>query len=516
MVRVRRSVRQLGPGWPDEILWYARAVARLKLRPLDDITSWRFLAAMHGFDEPLWTDHQIFTPGEARPVPAVEGRFWDQCQHFTWYFLPWHRGYLAAFEAIIRREIQALGGPADSWALPYWNYHDAADAQATWMPDPFVDVTWPDGGDNPLKVPRGGANADDGQGPTIDPSQAPLDPPLLEPIFNPPQTQSGGSPGFGGPITDFVQYGEAFGLVEATPHGVVHVQIGGDRILPDGRIIDGIMSHPETAAFDPIFWLHHCNIDRLWEVWLGRDPANANPSDLRWLDGPVTKPFTMPAPDGTEYSFVPRGMLDTSALDYVYDDVSDPLGGRVRIWDRLERLTNTFMIGDGEMAEAAGKTEVIAANEGRETITDGASTTIRFDPAKSKNMAKRLSTLVLRDGPRAEPDRLFLNLEGVRSTRDALLFDVFVKLPVLPGQAAGEDRYIGTIPLFGATRASRPKDAHGGAGVNQVLEITDQLDEVLAAGEDIVQFDVKFVPTQRSAQDAEVTVERVSVVRQGA
>ena len=27
------------------------------------------------------------------------------------------------------------------------------------------------------------------------------------------------------------------------------------------------MSDVTTAAFDPIFWVHHCNIDRLWSLW---------------------------------------------------------------------------------------------------------------------------------------------------------------------------------------------------------------------------------------------------------
>ena len=55
------------------------------------------------------------------PDAANVKRFWKQCQHGSWYFLPWHRGYLLAFEANIRAAVIKLGGPAD-WALPYWNY----------------------------------------------------------------------------------------------------------------------------------------------------------------------------------------------------------------------------------------------------------------------------------------------------------------------------------------------------------------------------------------------------------
>lgn len=27
------------------------------------------------------------------------------------------------------------------------------------------------------------------------------------------------------------------------------------------------MGHPGYAAFDPIFWLHHCNVDRIFALW---------------------------------------------------------------------------------------------------------------------------------------------------------------------------------------------------------------------------------------------------------
>ncbi|KAF8637719.1 hypothetical protein AX17_002622 [Amanita inopinata Kibby_2008] len=40
-------------------------------------------------------------------------------------------------------------------------------------------------------------------------------------------------------------------------HDYIHVDIGGS----------GHMSDPGVAAFDPIFYLHHCNIDRLLSIW---------------------------------------------------------------------------------------------------------------------------------------------------------------------------------------------------------------------------------------------------------
>jgi hypothetical protein len=47
-------------------------------------------------------------------------------------------------------------------------------------------------------------------------------------------------------------------LLEEEPHNLVHGNIGGGT---------GLMRSTTVAGRDPIFWLHHANIDRLWEVW---------------------------------------------------------------------------------------------------------------------------------------------------------------------------------------------------------------------------------------------------------
>jgi tyrosinase len=32
------------------------------------------------------------------------------------------------------------------------------------------------------------------------------------------------------------------------------------------------MEFPEVAAFDPVFWLHHANVDRLFAMWQALNP----------------------------------------------------------------------------------------------------------------------------------------------------------------------------------------------------------------------------------------------------
>ncbi|PGG97210.1 hypothetical protein AJ79_09293 [Helicocarpus griseus UAMH5409] len=46
-------------------------------------------------------------------------------------------------------------------------------------------------------------------------------------------------------------------------HNNIHWWVGGEG---------GHMSQIPVATFDPIFWLHHCNIDRIWAIWQELNP----------------------------------------------------------------------------------------------------------------------------------------------------------------------------------------------------------------------------------------------------
>jgi hypothetical protein len=52
------------------------------------------------------------------------------------------------------------------------------------------------------------------------------------------------------------------GFVERRPHNQIHFAVGG--VIGE---VAGAMADVPTAAFDPIFWVHHSNIDRLWVEW---------------------------------------------------------------------------------------------------------------------------------------------------------------------------------------------------------------------------------------------------------
>jgi tyrosinase len=266
MARIRREVRSLGSGWPDTLLWYARAVRTLRTRPMVDRTSWRFLAAMHGWHPVVWRQFGVIAQNDQAPSNSVQARFFNQCQHQSWYFLPWHRGYVSAVERILLDAVVQAGGPAD-WALPYWNYSDSTEPQARRLPSAFSAPTLPDGTANPLRVTR---RFGSGTSPiTIPAAQV-----TLEALEHDDFTGGAGDipPGFGGPATLFHHGPESEttnGGLESGPHNGVHGAIGGSAPGADPNEWQnwGLMSAPWTAALDPIFWLHHANIDRLWTAW---------------------------------------------------------------------------------------------------------------------------------------------------------------------------------------------------------------------------------------------------------
>ncbi|HEX3141339.1 MAG TPA: tyrosinase family protein, partial [Rhizobacter sp.] len=197
------------------MLWYAEGVLTLQARPIKDRTSWRYLAAMHGIDAALWTAFGYLSEADKLPTKAEQGAFWNQCQHQSWYFLPWHRGYLAAFEAIMRAAIVAKDGPSD-WALPYWNYNATSPPSANTLPHCFEFPTMPDGRPNPLAVKqRYGPN---GSGKiSLHAADIALDA-LKDSVFT--TTASGGSTGFGGRKTRFRHQGahNSAGMLESQPH----------------------------------------------------------------------------------------------------------------------------------------------------------------------------------------------------------------------------------------------------------------------------------------------------------
>jgi len=139
----------------------------------------------------------------------------NRCPHGIPYFLAWHRGYLYYFE----RQLRAVSGDS-RLVLPYWDYYSYAT-----LPAEFTNAS----STNPLYVPR--VNTSVRQALTLAP--------------------------FSSTLTNFQRgLSNAFEpSIESAPHNPVH------------DIIGNTMTTMQSPT-DPIFWLHHANIDRLWSAWV--------------------------------------------------------------------------------------------------------------------------------------------------------------------------------------------------------------------------------------------------------
>jgi tyrosinase len=125
----------------------------------------------------------------------------------------------------------------------------------------------------------------------------------------------------------------AFSMLEGLPHNNVHNYIGGAGPLDYGPY--GNMTN-NLSPIDPIFFLHHSNMDRLWDSWtrkqirIGQPILPTDPAVRAQLEN---EPFLFFVDGNARYVTNGRaGMyLHTTAFDYDYqpgfpDDAPQPVG----------------------------------------------------------------------------------------------------------------------------------------------------------------------------------------------
>ncbi len=168
---------------------------------------------------------------------AVNGGF-NKCQHGNWYIWPWHRMYVYYFEQIVI----SLSEYAE-FALPYWDW-----SKNPTIPNPF----WQAPLLNTTRVVKQGQSI-----PTSQFNQF-VSPTVINNILNLASFASFGGTANGG------------GELENTPHNFIHRWIGGDMVTAG-------------SPKDAIFWMHHCNCDRLYSAWISKHP-NGLPTSSIWLN----------------------------------------------------------------------------------------------------------------------------------------------------------------------------------------------------------------------------------------
>lgn len=114
--------------------------------------------------------------------------------------------------------------------------------------------------------------------------------------------------------------------VDAAPPGAMHVYIGGGyerkqmwNSIYQNKEHYGLMTHVASAGFDPIFWLHHSNIDFLWQAWElssnGKRPTLENIKANLW-------PYQFYDENGKEVEYtIEEAYKAAFSIDYKYDQL---------------------------------------------------------------------------------------------------------------------------------------------------------------------------------------------------
>ena len=483
----RQDVATLGPGWNKTLLNYALAMRELDKLPISNRNSWKFLGAIHGFDQQQWAGLGLIRPNDPVPADLTNDTYGNQCQHGSWFFLSWHRGYLFSFEKIVAAKVKELTG--DDWTLPYWNYLDRSNPNARRVPDAFLADKLPDGTANPLKkYPRRPGLTMLQPGPRDAFSLAAQD----EDDF---LVGNDGSIGYGGGITgDFAQFSGSTGDVENNPHNTVHRLIGGNN---------GFMGDPILAGLDPIFWLHHCSVDRLWQAWMNT-PGKTMVRDPRWLNGPADRTFIMPELGGGDpgMTFTGRDTLRGGKLEPSYDNLTKGTG-------LVPGAVAVARVGMGPPDQQ--RVEPIGANSAVVSVgARPARTQVDLQPqAAAAGVATMGATQ-----PGTEVSRLYLALESVRGSAPSPHLDVYVNLPDGADPDAHPELHAGSLTLFGLNVASKPDGRHAGNGLGYTLDITDLAKRLEQSGNfDLNHLRVTLVPGEQITDDKPVTVDKISVLK---
>lgn len=333
---------------------------------------------------------------------------WGTCQaHFPGadpdMFLPWHRMYLLAFEQVVRAVLAD-----DDFDLPYWDYTRSGNRS---LPLQFR---------SPAASPVGALFRQNRNAGAVRINAG-----------DPMDKGSFGDP-FGRGVLEISDYGGETGFcqsLDSSVHGNVHVGIG-DR---------SNMGAVATAAGDPIFWLHHCNIDRLWAAW--------NKNGGKNTFGSAKFAFAGPEPAGKALEWEAASVGETQVLGYQYDDLPTVPPKPV----------------SGSTSGAPPRT-IAASTAGVEIGSQGVRIPLRTPSADgviSGSVASATAT-----------GRIFLVLSGLSSAIEpGTLYEAFVDLPPNASETEKRARYLGTFSFFGQSGEHH----HHGFSRGPSFEVTDRL-----------------------------------------
>jgi len=289
-LRIRKNLKHLSNA---EKMAFINAVLALKSRPSVLHPGNATLSRYDDYPE-IHMNAMMANPGWAHRRPA---------------FFPWHRVMLLQFE----NDLVAIDS---SVTIPYWDWPDVAS-------NPFTPAFLGSNGDpsDSDKVKTGPFARDGANAWTLKVKDDPSDPDFLQRSFGTDATAMTLPTSYDVDTALNIDHYDSYpwanassGLranVEISLHNLVHRWVAGTM---------GLMTSPN----DPVFWLHHCNIDRLWALWQRThpgaspyQPASGAALGHNLMDAMIFN-STPPAPwPGT---FTPASVVEHHALGYQYDD----------------------------------------------------------------------------------------------------------------------------------------------------------------------------------------------------
>ncbi|GFP87036.1 polyphenol oxidase a1 chloroplastic [Phtheirospermum japonicum] len=230
--------------------------------------------------------------------------------HQSWLFFPFHRWYIYFFERICAK---LLGD--DTFALPFWNWDSPSgmeipalfNASDSSLYDPLRDQSHLP----PVVVDLNYGGFLMGFSPEQQRSYN-LNLMYKQMISNAatPRLFMGQPFKSGDDITKML----GAGSVEIAPHNTMHVWAGDER--ETFRENMGIFY---SAARDPIFYAHHANVDRLWDIWVTKLRGKFF-TDPDWLE----TSYVFYDEEKKAVRVKTKDCLDLSRLGYTYKEVENP------------------------------------------------------------------------------------------------------------------------------------------------------------------------------------------------
>ncbi|TFK38852.1 tyrosinase [Crucibulum laeve] len=377
----------------------------------DNIQSFFQLGGIHGLPYIPWD-------GSTGAKPFDPNQQWGgYCTHGSVLFPTWHRPYMMLYEQILNQRAQAIAATytvnQDSWKKaaadlrqPYWDWARNAVPPPEVISLQQVTITTPDGKrtavTNPLvrytfhpidrsfPAPYSRWQVTHRQ-PNSTSSTTTDNITRLRSVLS--NAQSDITTGTYSMLTRVHTWpafsnhtvgdgGSTSNSLEAV-HDNIHVYVGGN----------GHMSDPSVAAFDPIFFLHHANVDRMLSLWSAINPGvwvSAGDSEdgtfTLQVDAPVDQTTALTPFWNTQTSFwASSAVHDSASLGYTYPEFNGlDMGNTAAVQTAISQKVNQLYSGAsfGALTSSAF-TSFVATPQAAVQKGDGSSAT-HGAPASAK------------------------------------------------------------------------------------------------------------------------------------